>query len=309
MDVTVLICTRDREEALARVLDSVARASVPGDLAWELLIVDNGSSDGTAALVRSFAPRLPIRSVREEVPGLSNARNRGVAEARGRHIVWTDDDVVVDPGWLAAYWQAFREHPEAAFFGGRIRPVLEGPTPSWLVENLDLMEPLLAGRDFGDEPFTIREGDERLPFGANFAVRAADQRAHPYDPGLGVSPTMRRSGEETQMFRAMLAAGRVGRWVPGSEVSHIFPARRQTYAYVVQHYRAYGETGAYLAARGGEAAPTPVERGRILYRLVKSRVAMALGDVLARRRFRLRHTCYYGLHRGVLDYWRQARTG
>lgn len=308
MFITLLICTRNRRASLGRTLDSIARCRRPADLEWDVLVVDNGSSDGTRDEIEAFASKLPIRSVREETPGLSHARNTGVRNARGRYILWTDDDVLVDEGWLDAYRRAFLEHPEAAFFGGRVNPVLEPPTPSWLTENLDLLEHLLAARDFGSEPFEIRDADERLPFGASFAVRAEEQRAHPFDTDLGVSPTMRRSGEETQVLRAILAEGGIGRWVPDACVQHLIPARRQTIAYVVEHYRAYGETAAYLAARRGETPP-PRARWEARHGMVKSAVAIALGRLLSRQRFLLRHACYYGFHRGYLGYRDIARTG
>ena len=310
MDVTVLICTRDRRAMLERALGSIASARVPAGLAWELVVVDNGSADGTAAAAEGFAGRLPIRVVREERAGLSHARNRGVEAARGGLIVWTDDDVLVDAGWLEAHCRAAAAHPEAAFFGGRVDPVLEPPTPGWLRDNLDLLEHLVAGRDFGETPFAIRGEDDRLPFGANFAVRAADQRRHPYDPNLGVSPTLRRSGEETTVLRALLREGREGRWVPDSRVLHLFPARRQTFAYVLQHYRAYGETAAYLAAASGRRGSPWVTRAgwRALHDLGKSGVAIAVGRLLGRSRLRLRHTCYYGFNRGQVDYWLGPRT-
>ncbi len=311
MDVTVLICTRDRQAMLARVLDSLTALRVPPGLTFEVLVVDNGSRDGTGECVAGFAGRLPIRCVREEVAGLSQARNRGVREARGDLILWTDDDVLVDPGWLSAYWQAAAAQPEAAFFGGRVTPVLEGPSPAWVTQNRDLLEHLLAERDFGDAPFAFSPDDERLPFGANFAVRAAVQRRHAYDTDLGVSPTLRRSGEETAVLRAILREGGSGWWVPQAAVAHFFPLKRQTFAYVLQHYRAYGETAAYLAARqGAPLSPWASAAGwKSLHDLAKSRLAIALGALLARPRLRLRHTCYYGFNRGLIDFWLQSRAG
>ena len=310
MEITVLICTRNRRASLERTLASITRCHVAPDLAWEVLIVDNGSSDGTSAVIRNFVSRLPIGLVREEVAGLSHARNAGARHARGDYILWTDDDVLVDQDWLDAYRRAFNAHPEAAFFGGRVRPVLEPPTPAWLSDNVDLLDQLLAVRDFGDEPFEIRGDDDRLPFGASYAVRARDQRRHLYDPELGVSPTMRRSGEETEVLRAIMAEGGVGRWVPDARVSHIIPVHRQTLAYVVQHYRAYGETAAYLAVRRGETVPlSGRSRWEARYGLVKSLVAIALGGVLRKQRFRLRHACFYGFQRGLLSYRSGAGAG
>src|SRR6185295_20067875 len=107
LDVSVIICTRDRARQLSQVLASARALTVPPGLAWELIIVDNGSSDDTSEVVDRYGQDLPIRLVREERAGLSIARNRGVAEARGRYICWTDDDVIIDRGWLSAYVSAF----------------------------------------------------------------------------------------------------------------------------------------------------------------------------------------------------------
>ena len=142
MHITVLICTRNRAEQLRRTLEAATAIETPGT-SWELLVIDNGSSDHTPEVVESFAERLPIRRVSEPQAGLSNARNRGVAEANGSYICWTDDDVLIDPHWLSAYAGAFAHHPEAAYFGGPIELVLEEPTPSWFRENRELLGPSL----------------------------------------------------------------------------------------------------------------------------------------------------------------------
>src|SRR5688500_3500637 len=97
MQVTVIICTRNRADQLRRTLESAAAVDTPEHVSWELLVVDNGSTDHTPEVVESFSGRLPIRRVSEPEAGLSNARNRGVAEAKGDYICWTDDDVLIDP--------------------------------------------------------------------------------------------------------------------------------------------------------------------------------------------------------------------
>lgn len=248
LDVTVLICTRDRALQLETVLGSASRMRIPTGLRWELVVVDNGSSDGTADVVRSFVGRLPARVVREDAAGLSNARNRGVAEARGRYICWTDDDVLIDEGWLEAYVAAFSRHPEAAVFGGRIVPVLEQPTPAWFARLADFwpLSTLLARRDFGPTPIPLDFEAGVAPWGANFALRAAEQRRVRYEPGLGVSPNHRRVGEEAEVIFQMLKGGASGWWVPDAVVRHIIPLKRQTLDYVYDYFRASGETLAYM---------------------------------------------------------------
>src|SRR5688572_3945090 len=136
IDVSVIVCTRNRAGRLRVLLESACGLAVPPDLAWELLVIDNGSGDDTAAVASAFSGRLPLRHVREPVIGLCAARNRGVAEARGRYLCWADDDVRLDPCWLAAYAEAFARHPDAAIFGGRILPELEPPLAGWFARHM-----------------------------------------------------------------------------------------------------------------------------------------------------------------------------
>jgi glycosyltransferase involved in cell wall biosynthesis len=129
--VSVIICTRNRDQSLRRTLESLRRLEIVPGTRWEVIVVDNGSKDTTADVVESFTGVLPVRRVLEDVPGLSVARNKGVSEAKGEFIVWTDDDVEVDKGWLSAYLKAFDRWSGAAMFGGTSFPVLEQPAAPW----------------------------------------------------------------------------------------------------------------------------------------------------------------------------------
>lgn len=248
LDISVIICTRDRAPQLAEGLRSFLTMRVPAGLTWELLVVDNGSSDDTIAVAQGFADRLPVRVVREDAAGLSHARNRGVREALGTYICWTDDDLVLDPDWLAAYAEAFARHPDAAVFGGKIIPRLEAPSPDWFRRRMDKwpISTLVARRNLGDAEIPLDFESGAIPWGANFAVRTAEQRVALYDPALGVSPLQRRLGEESEVIFRILRAGATGWWVPKSVVQHIIPHRRQTWKYVFEYFRANGETIAYL---------------------------------------------------------------
>ena len=248
LDITVIICTRNRAAQLANALESVVKLRIPKGLRWELVVVDNGSSDNTAEVVASFRDRLPARVVREESAGLSHARNRGVTEAAGRYICWTDDDVLLDPEWLAAYAAAFSRYPKAAVFGGEITPVLQAPTPKWFARLADQwpLTTLLAKRDHGDQAIPLAFDQGIVPWGANFAVRAAEQRRVSYEPALGVSPLQRRVGEEAEVIFKIMRAGGLGWWVPDAKVRHIIPVKRQTLRYVYEFFFACGETGAYM---------------------------------------------------------------
>jgi glycosyltransferase involved in cell wall biosynthesis len=253
MDMTVAICTRNRAGLLDRALASIAAMEVPGDIAWELIVVDNNSSDATAKIIEKYRGPLPIRGEFEGLAGLSNARNRAVAAAKGAYILWTDDDVVVDRGWLSAYRDAFRRWPQAALFGGKVLPQLDEPVPQWLAECFPLVRDAFAYRDFGAESLALSIEEWVLPYGANYAMRMSEQQAHLYDPELGAAPGRSRLGEEMEVIRALLKAGKTGYWVPQSIVYHRITRARQTLKQIGRFYEAAGETDAFqarVAAKG-----------------------------------------------------------
>jgi glycosyltransferase involved in cell wall biosynthesis len=233
---SVLICTRNRARSLERTLASLSMID-SSDISWELIIVDNGSTDATASVIDRFNSRLPVTRVEQPNPGLSNARNAGVLAARGKYIIWTDDDVLVDRGWLRSYVAAFTKWPDAAVFGGKTVPVFEQPEAEWMIASASSLMDLLAIRDFGIEPVALR--GPVTPFGLNYAVRAIEQRQHMYDPSLGVAPGRRTGGEETSVISSILRTN-VGFWIPDALILHIIPAERQTVAYVREYYEARG---------------------------------------------------------------------
>src|SRR4051812_9842366 len=112
MQISVIICTYNRCESLRRVFNSLTRIFVPKDISWELLLVDNGSTDETKAVCAEFETQLPIRYLFERRQGKSFALNSAVANARSQFLLFTDDDVDVDENWLATYWKAACLNPE-----------------------------------------------------------------------------------------------------------------------------------------------------------------------------------------------------
>src|SRR5947209_8654862 len=120
MDVSVIICTYNRCESLRATLDGFCKLKGTADIAWELLVIDNNSKDQTREVCQTFSKQLPIRYIVETVQGQSAARNRGIVEATGSLLLFTDDDVDLDPEWISNYWNATARHPDVSIFGGRI---------------------------------------------------------------------------------------------------------------------------------------------------------------------------------------------
>jgi glycosyltransferase involved in cell wall biosynthesis len=216
-------------------------------------------------VIAAFAGRLPVRRAWEERPGLSNARNRAVAEATGDYILWTDDDVLVDPDWLAAYCRAFRRWPEADLFGGPIEPVFEGEAPAWIPPVLESIGPVFGRQTLGEAPVRLTADLLPLgPYGGNMAMRSEAQRRFPYDPELGVRHGTYSIGEETEVMRQMLAAGLAGWWTPEPRVGHWIPRASQTASHVRRWFVGCGRGE---LRRGDEGAVRMASRP---YRLLRS---------------------------------------
>jgi glycosyltransferase involved in cell wall biosynthesis len=266
---TVAICTWNRAHLLPGVLERLTRLRQTWG-AWEVIVVNNNSTDETERVLDAFAERLPLRRAFEARPGLSHARNTAVRRATGDYIVWTDDDALVEADWLTAYARAAERHTEAAIFGGPVRPRFEGRPPLWLSAAWQEVGAAFAARDLGGEPFEL-DGEGELPYGANFVIRAREQRLFPYDPALGRRQTDGALGEETAVIRAILAAGGTGWWVPDASVEHWITKERQTIRYLRTYYALQGKTFHRWDVEGG---PTLLGRPlRLWLRILRAELA------------------------------------
>jgi glycosyltransferase involved in cell wall biosynthesis len=148
--ISAVVCTLDRAAYLQRCLGSLQSQSLAGPL-YEVLVVDNGSTDETRQVVTAAADRTAnLRYLFESQKGLSRARNHGWQEARGRYVAYLDDDAVACPQWLERLVDAFETAtPSPGCAGGRIELVWECPRPAWLS---DTLLPSLGKIDWSDEP-------------------------------------------------------------------------------------------------------------------------------------------------------------
>ena len=130
---SVIVCTHNRGGLIEETLESLVSQDLPPE-AFEILVVDNASTDATPEVVRGVAARHPgrVRVVREPVLGHSRARNRGIMESRGNVIAFTDDDARVGRCWLRPLVDTC-ERPHVGCAGGPVRAVLEGPLPEWVI--------------------------------------------------------------------------------------------------------------------------------------------------------------------------------
>jgi glycosyltransferase involved in cell wall biosynthesis len=305
MFITIAICTFNRAESLRRTLDSLVKMRVPSDLCWEIVII-HSSTDRTDKVISEYVGRLPVQCKFEPRVGKSNAQNRAIDVAKGDYILWTDDDVVVDVGWLTAYVEAFRRWPDAAVFGGRIRPRYEAPVKKWVIDSEAVLEGPYAIRDFGEHIQPLSADDEdHFPFGANWAIRAAEQRMFRYDPELGPAPH-RRAAEETDVIRRVLESGAAGYWIPEAMVEHCIGKDRQTVGYIANYYEIWGETLAFRNA--ATTAVTPFWFGvprKIWPRLLVWGALYRICRVVSPAPVWVRYLEAFSWNKGMARYWLQ----
>jgi glycosyltransferase involved in cell wall biosynthesis len=305
MFITIAICTFNRAESLRRTLNSLVAMRVPSDVAWEVVIVNNNSTDHTDDVIGEYLSRLPVRREVEPHSGKSNALNRGIDVAKGDYFVRIDDDVVVDAGWLVAYVEAFRRWPEAAVFGGRIRPRYEAPAVKWALQSEAVLEGPHAIRNFGDRVRVLSADDEdHYPFGANWAIRAVEQRAFRYDPELGPVANRYRTHEEYDVIQRVLRSGATGYWIPNAAVEHCIGRDRQTVRYIAAYYESWGETLTFCnaAATASEPFLLGIPR-RIWPRLLVWGALYRVCRIVSPAPVWVRYLEAYSWNKGMRRYW------
>lgn len=122
MMISVLICTRNRAKSLEATLQRFFAQRFTGGYEFELIVVDNASTDETSKIIESYVAQHPqtVRRLFESRPGLSYARNAAVRAARGEVVAFTDDDVLVAENWLDEIHREFTGDPSLSILGGRV---------------------------------------------------------------------------------------------------------------------------------------------------------------------------------------------
>ncbi len=220
MQISVIVCTLNRCAALAKALESLAASTLEKSVDWEVLVVDNNSSDRTREVVEDFCNRYPsrFRYLFEPQPGKSHALNAGIREARGNIVAFMDDDVRVEPNWLQNL-TATLHNGEWAGAGGRVIPEWSRPAPRWLSPEAWYATGPLVQFDLGVEACEISE--PRPPFGTNMAFRKEMfEKYGDFRVELGPRPGSEIRGEDTEFGSRLLAAGERLSYEPSAIVYH-----------------------------------------------------------------------------------------
>jgi O-antigen biosynthesis protein len=219
---SVIVCTRNGSATLRACLESLQKLNYP---AFELLLIDDGSTDDVPTIAKAFPQ---VRYVRQEPAGLSVARNRGMQEAKGSLLAYTDDDCIVHPDWLLHLSHAFAASPKVAAAGGPNIP----PPPRNSVEAVVAAAPGAPAHVLLDNVEA-----EHLP-GCNLAIRKA---ALEYIGGF--QPVFTSAGDDVDICWRLREVGGTLRFAPGAMVWH---HRRFTVTAYLKQQRGYGRAEALL---------------------------------------------------------------
>ncbi|HUL58995.1 MAG TPA: glycosyltransferase [Anaeromyxobacteraceae bacterium] len=259
-NITVAICTHNNADMLERALAKLARQRVAPATTWELVVVDNRSTDRTPETLHTWSERgvFPeMRVVREERLGLSNARRAALAVAQADLIAFIDDDCFLHPGWIAEAVAFARSRPRAGAFGGRVRikwmspPTQLGRASEWA----------LARQDRGNRQVKLPDRGGVPLVGAGLVVRrdALDESGW-IERGrqMGRTGKALTSGDDAEISFRIRAAGWELWYTPTMKIDHVLPAWRSERAYLGRLHRAIGMTLPHIWILGGVYRRTPL---------------------------------------------------
>jgi len=239
---SLVICTFNRTDILPRCLEA-ACAQTAAHSDYEILVVDNASTDSTPAIIQSFRSKAQLRPVFCTERGLSYARNAGVRAARSPLLIFIDDDAIAAPDLVASYLDLFDSRPKAAAAGGRILLELPPTLPAWYGAAFD---GYYSAFDLGFSAVTRVHELWQYPFGANCAFRRqALTRAGGFNLTLGRVGKDQSGGEEIDASIRLVGQGGEVYFTPHAVVRHVIAPARLHAGHITRSARAAGRNWAY----------------------------------------------------------------
>jgi glucosyl-dolichyl phosphate glucuronosyltransferase len=301
MKITTVLCTYNRCQSLAKALDSLAASILPETVEWEVLVVDNNSSDQTRAVVEDSRLRYPgrFRYLFEPRQGKSYALNAGIREARGDVLAFVDDDVTVEPTWLENLTSAL-DDGQWAGSGGRILPMRGFVPPPWLALDgpHNLAGALCAYCDYGDAPGELKAP----PYGANMAFRKEMfERYGHFRTDLGPRPSSEMRFEDTEFGRRLMEGGERLRYAPSAVVYHEVHESRVRKEFFLAWWFDFGRGSVRESGKG----LSPGETLKVVVRILLATPRWVLA-VNSQRRFYRKCRIYYEVGK-LVEVYQQAK--
>lgn len=245
--LTVLFAAFNGEASLPRMLEKLTEVQEPAG-GWKIVAVDNGSTDATGRILRSWQKNLPLELMFEPASGKNKALNTGLARVEGDLVILTDDDVLPDPDWLVQYRALADEKPDYDIFGGPILPCWEAEPPAH-IRNSSLLGPIYAVKN-------PAHGGPIHPSGPNMAVRSRIFEAgfrfdETIGPRKGASYPM---GSETEFIVRIEQAGYATWFSLKPKVAHLVPKRHTERDWIMKRARRLGRGQARMHLAMGHPA-------------------------------------------------------
>ncbi|MFT4545401.1 MAG: GT2 family glycosyltransferase [Bacteroidia bacterium] len=257
--ISVIVCCYNSSARIILTLEHLVAQQVSANIAWEIILIDNNSSDGTGSISEVYMEKqsttIPFSIVSEPNPGLSNARNKGFAEAKYEIVLMVDDDNSLAPNYIEGIYRGFENQPNTGMVGGLGFAALEADPPEW----------------FNDYAYC-------------FAVGEQNPKQHLYGAGLGLRMTalekLRRagfqsllsdrtgdnlmSGGDTELCLAFRMAGYELKYNPSLTFKHHLPDTRINWAYLKRLFNGFGMSKARMDIYTTVMANRPIpKRGKL----------------------------------------------
>lgn len=241
LDFTVVIPTYNGASRLPALLECLKWQINVSDLDWEILVIDNNSTDDTAQLVEQYQAKwpqhIPLRYILETCQGAGHARNRGMREARSPVVGFLDDDNLPGMTWVTAAHRFGQEHPKAGVYGSRIQGEFETDPPA----NFERIAAFLAITERGAQPLLYDPEKKVLPPGAGMVARRKPWiESVPDDLVLAQKIGDREAGEDLEVVLHIQNAGWEVWYNPHMRVSHRIPSQRLKRDYLITLCRGIG---------------------------------------------------------------------
>ncbi len=236
MDISVIICTYNRGNLLHSVLLDLTRQDAVSNISFEVIIVDNNSTDNTKQVCDEFVARCPItfRYIFEERQGKIFALNTGIKESKGRIIAFTDDDIILDSKWLLSIKQAFSVNPDCKAFGGRVLPLWPDTLPVWIAKEGTFRntDGVIVEHDLGDIDKSYHQPGMYPAIGANmFFAREVFDKYGGFNERMNLKNNKKAMVEDTELCNRLLRNKEQMIYRPDSIVYHPVCDDRLTKSY------------------------------------------------------------------------------
>lgn len=226
--ISVIICTFNRCVLLESALESMVRQDCEKDL-FEVIVVDNASSDGTKAIFDKYSLYPNFFYIQEKKPGLSYARNTGYKRAKGKYVAYMDDDAKADKRWINNIFAFISRHPDIVAFGGPYKGYSLAEIPKWVKEGYGTWS-------LGDKERPIEQNE--WINGTNMIFkRSLLEDFGGFNTKVGMSGTIISYGEETSLLLKIKAKNYPIFYVPDINVEHFIPEYKLSLKWMLKaHY-------------------------------------------------------------------------